>query len=133
MSLLRATRVENVSALDWLRRAESNWTALKARIAEAGAISDDVGFRIEVAVKYDGYILRQQRQIEQAARLEAKTIPPDLDYSQISGLRNEARQKLARFAPRSLGQALRISGITPADVMVMAIHLERGLAARPAS
>ena len=58
--------------------------------------------------------------------MEQKLIPPTLDYARVVGLRNEARQKLAKFTPRSLGQALRISGITPADVTVLAIHLSRG-------
>ncbi|HEV8293499.1 MAG TPA: tRNA uridine-5-carboxymethylaminomethyl(34) synthesis enzyme MnmG, partial [Tepidisphaeraceae bacterium] len=82
-------------------------------------------FRVEIAVKYEGYIARQDRQIERFAQLENKLIPTGIDYARVSGLRNEAVQKFSKFTPRSLGQALRISGITPADVTVLAIHLER--------
>ena len=80
---------------------------------------------VEIRVKYEGYIARQDRQIERFAKLEMKLIPPTIDYASVVGLRNEARQKLTRFNPRSLGQALRISGITPADVTILAVHLER--------
>ena len=89
-------------------------------------MSSDVGRAIEVRAKYEGYIARQDKQIERFARMEHKLIPPSLDYANVVGLRNEARHKLAKFTPRSLGQALRISGITPADVTVLAVHLERG-------
>ncbi len=126
LALLRAGRIDGVPALDYLRRAEIDWAAIKAKLSEAAAVPDEVGFRLEVAVKYEGYIVRQGRQIEQSARLETRLIPPGTDYSRVVGLRNEARQKLTRFSPRSLGQALRISGITPADVTVLAIHLDRG-------
>jgi tRNA uridine 5-carboxymethylaminomethyl modification enzyme len=81
---------------------------------------------VEVRVKYSGYIARQDRHIERFAQMEQKLIPPWVDYATVVGLRNEARQKLTKFTPRSLGQALRISGITPADVTVLAVHLERG-------
>src|SRR5207244_1156463 len=97
-----------------------------AALPSAAAITPQVAFRLEVAVKYEGYIARQGRQIERFAQIETRLIPPTTDYTQVVGLRNEARQKLTKFTPRSLGQALRISGITPADVTVLAIHLGRG-------
>jgi tRNA uridine 5-carboxymethylaminomethyl modification enzyme len=125
VALLRAARVDGVPAIDFLRRAEIDWPAIKAKLPEAAAVPDEVGFRLEVAVKYEGYIVRQGRQIEQSARIETRLIPPGTDYTRVVGLRNEARQKLGKFNPRSLGQALRISGITPADVTVLAIHLDR--------
>jgi tRNA uridine 5-carboxymethylaminomethyl modification enzyme len=81
---------------------------------------------VEVRVKYQGYIARQDKHIERFAQMENKLIPAWVDYAGVIGLRNEARQKLAKFTPRSLGQALRISGITPADVTVLAVHLDRG-------
>ena len=67
----------------------------------------------------------QDKQVERFAKMETKLIPTNLDYAKVTGLRNEARQKLSTFTPRSLGQALRISGITPADVTLVAVHLER--------
>ena len=80
---------------------------------------------MEIRHKYEGYIARQDRQIERMAKMETKLIPGSIDYTAVVGLRNEARQKLSKFTPRSLGQALRISGITPADVTVLAIHLDK--------
>ena len=80
---------------------------------------------IEIQIKYEGYIARQDRQIERMSQLENKLIPHSIDYASVVGLRNEAKQKFSKFTPRSLGQALRISGITPADVTVLAIHLRR--------
>jgi tRNA uridine 5-carboxymethylaminomethyl modification enzyme len=114
-----------VGADDHLRRTGVDWKELAARFPEAAAIDPGIAARVETRIKYQGYIARQDRQIERFAKMESKLIPTAIDYSQITGLRNEARQKLARFTPRSLGQALRISGITPADVTVLAIHLDR--------
>jgi tRNA uridine 5-carboxymethylaminomethyl modification enzyme len=122
---LRTARVEGTPANDWLKRAEADWSKLADRLPEARTVAAEVAFRLEIQIKYAGYIARQDRQIEQFAQLEGKLIPGSLDYSAVVGLRNEARHKLAKFTPRSLGQALRISGITPADVTVLAIHLQR--------
>jgi tRNA uridine 5-carboxymethylaminomethyl modification enzyme len=125
MQLLRTTRVEGALALDWMRRPEVDWKVLARHVPAAAAVPADVASRVEIRVKYAGYIARQERHIEQLAKLETRLIPPSMDYARVIGLRNEARQKLSRFTPRSLGQALRISGITPADVTVLAIHLDR--------
>jgi len=108
-----------------LRRVDASWTEMAARFPQAGAIAPRIADRLETRIKYEGYIARQDRQIERFAKMESKLIPAAVDYGQVVGLRNEARQKLSKFTPRSLGQALRISGITPADVTVLAIHLER--------
>jgi tRNA uridine 5-carboxymethylaminomethyl modification enzyme len=122
---LSRVRVGDGSALDLLRRPDVTWDALAQKHEPLRGVRPDVARRIEVRVKYSGYITRQSRQIERFAQLENKLIPAQLDYATVAGLRNEARQKLAKFTPRSLGQALRISGITPADVSVLAVHLER--------
>lgn len=123
--LLSQNRIEGVSAMDWLRRSQSDWAGLVNHLPSAAAIPIDIASRIEVRVKYEGYIARQERQIERFSQLESKRIPDDLDFAKVIGLRNEAKAKFAQFTPRSLGQALRISGITPADVTVLAIHLDR--------
>jgi tRNA uridine 5-carboxymethylaminomethyl modification enzyme len=112
-------------ALEYLRRSEVNWPDLCTRYPEMAAISASVAAQVEAIVKYQGYISRQDKLIERMSEMEAKLIPANLDYAIVNGLRNEAKQKLTRFTPRSLGQALRISGITPADVTVLAIHLGR--------
>ncbi len=125
IALLRATRVEGVTASDWLRRSESDWTKLAEKLPEARAVEPSIARLIEVRVKYEGYIARQDRQIEKFAKMESKLIPASIDYATVVGLRNEAKQKLSTFTPRSLGQALRISGITPADITLIAIHLDK--------
>jgi tRNA uridine 5-carboxymethylaminomethyl modification enzyme len=83
----------------------------------------EVTSRVEIQLKYDGYIRRQERRIEEAVQLEGKRIPRDLDFMVISEISFEAREKLARIRPESLGQASRISGVSPADVMGLWIHL----------
>jgi tRNA uridine 5-carboxymethylaminomethyl modification enzyme len=79
----------------------------------------------EIRIKYAGYIEREARHAEQLVKMEEKLIPGDIDYKHVIGLRNEARAKLLQFTPRSLGQALRISGITPADVTLVAVHMAK--------
>jgi tRNA uridine 5-carboxymethylaminomethyl modification enzyme len=123
---LARVRSGDASALDLLRRPDVSWDALVLQHESLRGVRPDVARRVEVRVKYSGYINRQSRQIERFAQLENKLIPHWVDYAAVAGLRNEARQKLSKFTPRSLGQALRISGITPADVTVLAVHLERG-------
>ncbi len=124
-AILSDTRVEDVSAIEWLRRSDADWTQLAARLPAIAAVAPHIGWRIDVAIKYEGYITRQDKDVARMSQLETKLIPTGLDYTGVNGLRNEARQKLIHFTPRSLGQALRISGITPADVTVLAIHLDR--------
>jgi tRNA uridine 5-carboxymethylaminomethyl modification enzyme len=126
LDLLQSSRVDGVSAADWLRRSENDWSKLAERLPGVGSLSADIASQIEIRIKYAGYIAKQDKQIERFAKMENKLIPVNLDYARVTGLRNEARQKLTKFTPRSLGQALRISGITPADVTLLAIHLDRG-------
>lgn len=87
-------------------------------------LPDDVIEQVEIEVKYEGYIERQMRQVEQYKKMEKKKIPSDLDYNDISSLRLEARQKLIAYKPVSVGQASRISGVSPADISVLLIYLE---------
>jgi tRNA uridine 5-carboxymethylaminomethyl modification enzyme len=124
-ALLRDCRIDGVRGDDFLRRSEMQWKDVIERCPPATAISPDIARHIEIRVKYEGYIARQGRQIERFAQIESKLIPLTIDYTQVVGLRNEAKQKLGKFTPRSLGQALRISGITPSDVTALAIHLDR--------
>jgi tRNA uridine 5-carboxymethylaminomethyl modification enzyme len=125
VELLRSHQIHGTAASDWLRRPENNWDTLVEELPAARTISPDVSRQIEIRLKYEGYLARQEKQIERFAKLEHKLIPHSIEYTKVAGLRNEARQKLTQFTPRSLGQALRISGITPADVTLIAVHLER--------
>ena len=125
LGLLRQSRIEGVPGVEYLKRPGVDWRRLGGALPALAAVREDVAFRIEIEVKYAGYIARQDRWIEQFAQLEERLIPISMDYATVAGLRNEARQKLSKLTPRSLGQAMRISGITPADVTVLAIYLSR--------
>ncbi|MBQ5437986.1 MAG: tRNA uridine-5-carboxymethylaminomethyl(34) synthesis enzyme MnmG, partial [Firmicutes bacterium] len=81
--------------------------------------------KVEVSIKYSGYIDKQAAQVEKFKRLENRRLPQDIDYGLISGLRLEARQKLSDMRPGSLGQASRISGVSPADINVLLVYLEK--------
>ncbi len=129
---LKQTKINGTPAFDLLRRPEHTWTSLADTLRAAGITADaQTGFRIETQIKYEGYIARQDKAIERMGKLEDKLIPADFNYARVVGLRNEARAKLQQFTPRSLGQALRISGITPADVTVLAVAIGRGPARVP--
>ena len=84
----------------------------------------DVIDQIDINIKYDGYIKRQQKQVEQFKKLETKRIPDDIDYDEIKSLRIEAVQKLKQYRPISIGQASRISGVSPADISVLLVYME---------
>ena len=87
-------------------------------------ISHEVASEIELLYRYDGYIKKQQEQVDRMQRLEGRLLPEAIDYSSITGLRDEAKEKLAEVRPRSVGQAGRISGVSPADVSVLLVWLE---------
>ena len=91
--------------------------------SEIGDVPDDVIEQINIAVKYEGYIKRQQKQVEHFLKMEEKKIPEDMDYGQVKNLRKEARQKLEAVRPESIGQASRISGVSPADVSQIMLYL----------
>jgi len=125
IDILQKHHVDGVTAFDWLRRPGENWASLTNRLPAAAMVATDVARHAEIHAKYAGYIVRQQQQIARFKQMESKLIPAWVDYRVVKGLRNEARQKLSTFTPRSLGQALRISGITPADVAILAVHVSR--------
>jgi tRNA uridine 5-carboxymethylaminomethyl modification enzyme len=125
LAFLRTARIGETTAFELLRRPETTWQSLAAVLPATISIPPDVGRQLEIRAKYEGYIAREQKQIDRLSTMEQKLIPPTLDYARVIGLRTEARQKFTTFTPRSLGQALRISGITPADVTVLAIHLSK--------
>ena len=112
-----------MTLFDLLRR-EGSYEALAA-LFDLPALADDVREEVEITVRYDGYIRKQQEQIDRMERLESRRIPPCTDYAAIKGLRIEAAEKLAAVCPRSIGQASRISGVSPADLSVLLVHLEK--------
>ena len=91
---------------------------------DRGTIPEDVAEQVNISIKYDGYIRRQLQQVKQFLRLEEKKIPSDIDYEKVNSLRIEARQKLSKIRPVSIGQASRISGVSPADISVLLVYLE---------
>lgn len=105
-------------------RPELNYEVLAEIDPMRVPLPEDVIEQVEIEVKYEGYIERQMRQVEQYKKMEKKKIPADLDYNDISSLRLEARQKLIAYKPVSVGQASRISGVSPADISVLLIYLE---------
>ena len=94
-------------------------------VSEMHFVPVDVEEQVEINLKYEGYIRRQMQQVEQFKKLENKLIPSDLDYNEVLSLRLEARQKLIKFRPESVGQAARISGVSPADISVLLVYLEQ--------
>lgn len=107
-----------------IRRPEIDYDALNAFDENRPQLDELVRDEAQIKVKYDGYIRRQIAEAERFSKLEEKLIPDDIDYMSIDGLRIEARQKLSKFRPRSLGQASRISGVSPADISVLIIYLK---------
>lgn len=121
---LNSTPLNTATSLaELIRRPELDYDMLKTVDLERESLSNEIIEQVNINIKYDGYIKRQQRQVEQHKRMENKKIPGDLDYNAISGLRIEARQKLEKFRPVSIGQASRISGVSPADISVLMVYL----------
>ena len=109
---------------DLLRRPQVSYDSLAPFDENRPSLSPEIREEVEIQVKYAGYIQRQLRQVEQFRKEEDRALPPDIDYQQITGLRLEARQKLSAIRPLNLGQASRVSGVSPADLAVLMIYLE---------
>ena len=107
-----------------IRRPELTYVALAPIDKERPELPEDVCQQVEINIKYDGYIRRQMKQVEQFKKLEQKKLPEDIDYEEVGSLRIEARQKLEAYRPVSIGQASRISGVSPADISVLLVYLE---------
>lgn len=114
--------------VDLIRRPELSYELLKSidihRPAFPVELEEEVIEQVNIAIKYDGYIKRQKKQVEQFKKLENKKIPKNIDYDKIKSLRIEAQQKLKEYQPISIGQASRISGVSPADISVLLVYLE---------
>jgi len=108
----------------WFRREGSEFSKLPEEIR--GKFSDKIWMLVETDFKYEGYINRQREMVDRTAKMQSRAIPDWLDYSEISGLKNEARAKFQEIRPSTVGQAARISGITPADIGLLSIWIERG-------
>ena len=111
--------------IDLLRRPRLSYGDLAPFDPDRPALSREIAEQVEISVKYEGYIDRQTRQVEEMRRLEDRPLPSDIDYLSIQGLRLEARQKLDKIRPLNLGQASRVSGVSPADITALMIYLEK--------
>ena len=121
-----STPVANSARLaDLLRRPQVTYADLAPFDSGRPALPADVTTEVEIQVKYAGYLTRQEKQVAEFKKAEAKHLPVDIDYSSIAGLRLEAQEKLAQIRPMSIGQASRISGVSPADIAVLLIYLEQ--------
>ena len=116
-------RQDGIPVARWLRRPENAWERLSPDVRRD--IPGEIWARLETDLRYEGYISRQEEMVTRSRDREGIRIPEELDFSQIAGLRNEARDKLARVAPRNLGQASRISGVTPADIALLSVWVQR--------
>jgi tRNA uridine 5-carboxymethylaminomethyl modification enzyme len=125
LTRLASTRIGSDSYIQLLRRPEVSWRDLPG---EKPDLDQAVIQQVEIAVKYEGYIQRQQDEVERFRRMEEKRIPESFDYDNVISLRKEARQKLSKMRPATVGQASRISGVSPSDISVLLVWLKRGSA-----
>ena len=112
------------SLAELIRRPQISYADTAAFDPERPELSRAIVGEVEISLKYDGYIRRQLKQVEEFSRMESRPLPPDIDYDEVRGLRIEAREKLKRIRPESFGRAGRISGVSPADLSVLMIYLE---------
>ena len=113
------------SLAELIRRPELNYEVLAPIDEERPELPDEVAEQVNINIKYDGYIKRQIKQVENFKKLEVKKIPEDFDYDDVNSLRIEARQKLKQYQPVNIGQASRISGVSPADISVLLVYMEQ--------
>lgn len=114
-----------ISLYELLKRPEIEYKSLEALDRDRPSLPKAVGKQVETEIKYEGYIKKQLIQVEQFKKMEGQKLEPDIDYSQIKGMRLEAREKLNKIKPDSIGQASRISGVSPADISVLMVYLEQ--------
>ena len=116
-----------VTLADLIKRPELSYEILAAIDDERPELSEAVGEQVNINIKYEGYIERENRQVEQFKKMENRLIPEDIEYENIDNIRLEARQKLAEIRPLSVGQASRISGVSPSDIAVLLVYIEQFL------
>jgi len=126
LSQLNSVSLKTATSIyDLIRRPEITYDATNVFDSDRPHLNKEIRLQVETHIKYEGYIKKQMQQIEQFKKLENKIIPQDIEYKKVNGLSNEAVQKLTKIHPDSIGQASRISGVTPADINVLLIHLEQ--------
>ncbi|VXC00904.1 tRNA uridine 5-carboxymethylaminomethyl modification enzyme [Bacillus sp. 349Y] len=121
---------DGILAVDLLKRPEMNYYHMKSLVPNELELDPEVEEQVEIQVKYEGYIEKSLQQVDKMKKMENKRIPENIDYSKISGLASESRQKLIEVQPLSLAQASRISGVNPADVSILLVYIEQGKIAK---
>jgi len=121
---LENTHTADGSLAKWLKRPESTWEGFEEDLK--ASYTAEIWEQVEIDVKYEGYIRRQAEMVEKTRRLDGREIPESFDFTNMHGLKREAQVKLEHIRPKTLGQAARISGITPADISLLAVWLEKG-------
>ncbi|HLR68775.1 tRNA uridine-5-carboxymethylaminomethyl(34) synthesis enzyme MnmG [Virgibacillus alimentarius] len=124
---------EAVKAGDLLKRPEIKYELMEQMIESDPSLPLEVKEQVEIQIKYEGYIKKANEQVARMLKMEDKKIPDNLDYDDVSGIATEAKEKLKRVRPLSIGQASRISGVNPADISILAIYIEQGKIARVAN
>ena len=121
-----STEIKNgISIYELMKRPEIDYKVLEAIDTERPELREDIIEQVEIELKYEGYIEKQKQQVEQFKKIEEKKIPKYIDYNDIKGLRIEAMQKLDKIKPENIGQASRISGVSPADISVLLVYIEQ--------
>jgi tRNA uridine 5-carboxymethylaminomethyl modification enzyme len=116
---------DGVNALQFLRRPQVSYALVSTLVPPPEPLAREVAEQVQIEAKYAGYIEKQRVEVARFRRLEDRRIPPDLDYRTLTGLRTEAREKLAHVRPATVGQATRLAGVNPADISVLLVHLKR--------
>jgi len=122
--LLEKHRTGGVTLAKFLRRSDTTWHDVASRLAGLDAVAADVAQQVSNDIKYEGYVVRQQMEVERQRRFRRKRIPASFHYDRLDQLRAEAREKLAKIRPANLDQASRVRGITPADIALLSVYLE---------
>ena len=128
MESLGSSSLKTATTLaELIRRPELSYDKIAPLDKERPDLSDDVTEQVNINIKYKGYIERQKKQVKNFKKIEGKKIPEDFDYTKVNSLRKEAVQKLEFYRPINIGQASRISGVSPADISVLLIYMEQHL------
>ena len=126
LASLESTELKKpISLYELIKRPELNYFNVAVLDPERPELEENVVEQVNIIAKYEGYIDKQLEQVNQFRKFENKLIPEDLDYEEVKGLRIEAKQKLSKIRPMNIGQASRISGVSPADLSVLLIYLEQ--------
>ena len=126
MEANNSTALKNgITLAELIKRPELSYDLISEIDKDRKELRYDIAEQVNINIKYEGYITRQLKQVEQFKKLENKKLSNDIDYNDIPNLRIEAKQKLNLFKPLSIGQASRISGVSPADISVLMVYLEQ--------